>query len=149
METTLATLTRWVFLLGVFAAPACAAGDADDLTMLLHDFLATVTEKQTHERFWADDLIYTSSSGTRFDKSVIMDGFDDAGDDEGDSGPVYTAEEIQVHVYGAAAVVAFKLVATPTDDSPVLNYLNTGTFIKRDGAWQAVAWQATRVTPAE
>jgi hypothetical protein len=26
-----------------------------------------------------------------------------------------------------------------------MQYLNTGTFAKRDGAWKAVAWQATRV----
>ena len=25
----------------------------------------------------------------------------------------------------------------------VNHYLNTGTFLKRDGKWQAVAWQAT------
>jgi hypothetical protein len=24
-------------------------------------------------------------------------------------------------------------------------YLNTGTLVKRDGRWQAVAWQATRI----
>ena len=26
-----------------------------------------------------------------------------------------------------------------------LNFLNTGTFLKRNGEWRAVAWQATRV----
>ncbi len=24
-----------------------------------------------------------------------------------------------------------------------MNYFNTGTFLKREGKWQAVAWQAT------
>jgi hypothetical protein len=31
-------------------------------------------------------------------------------------------------------------------DSPeTLEFLNTGTFLKRDGEWRAIAWQATRV----
>jgi hypothetical protein len=30
----------------------------------------------------------------------------------------------------------------------VANYFNTGTFVKRDNKWQAVAWQATKI-PAE
>jgi len=28
-------------------------------------------------------------------------------------------------------------------------FRNTGTFLKRNGKWQAVAWQATRVPPVE
>jgi len=58
-------------------------------------------------------------------------------------GPVYTAEDVQIQVYGDAAVVAFKLVATPPDNSVVLTYFNTGTFLRRNGKWQVVAWQAT------
>ncbi|MBO0856941.1 MAG: hypothetical protein J2P21_00500 [Chloracidobacterium sp.] len=27
-----------------------------------------------------------------------------------------------------------------------MSYLNTGTFLKRTGKWQAVSWQATRMT---
>jgi len=45
-------------------------------------------------------------------------------------------------------VVAFRLVATPVDkfgEDAILNYLNTGTFLKRNGIWQVVAWQATQM----
>ncbi len=47
-------------------------------------------------------------------------------------------------------IMAFKLVGTPTDkaaDTDVLYYFNTGTFLKRDGIWQVVAWQATKIPP--
>jgi hypothetical protein len=61
---------------------------------------------------------------------------------------VYSGEEVDVRVYGDMAVVAFKLVGTPTNEAAgadVLYYYNTGTFLKRDGIWQVVAWQATKI----
>lgn len=65
-----------------------------------------------------------------------------------DHNPVYSAEEIQIRIYGEAAVVAFMLVADvplePAGTERMLFY-NTGTFLKRDGEWRAVAWQATRI----
>ena len=125
------------------------ADDAGDLTQMLHDFLAGVSKAEVHDRFWAEDLIYTSSAGTRTDKAAIMDGFGESSDGENEeTGPVYTAEDIHVKVYGTTAVVAFRLIATPADqfgEDAVQNYLNTGTFLKRDGIWQAVAWQATKI----
>jgi len=142
--------------LALFAAGQAFASDVDDLTAMLHQFLAASGEKQAHERFWAEDLVYSSSAGLRFGKADIMDGFDDsddAPDDDADEAPaiVYTGEEVDVRIYGDTAVVAFKLVGTPTDKSDeggALYYFNTGTFLKRDGAWEVVAWQATRI-PAE
>jgi hypothetical protein len=49
-----------------------------------------------------------------------------------------------------AAIVAFRLVAKikKGEKTEVANYLNTGAFLKRDGKWQAVSWQATKM-PAE
>lgn len=125
------------------------ASDQDDLAALLNDFLANVTSRETHDRFWAEDLIYTSSRGTRTTKADILSGFTSDASAETDApGPVFSAEDVQIRLYGNTAVVAFRLVATPPDDDPALgiqNYLNTGTFLKRDGIWQAVAWQATIV----
>jgi len=122
------------------------ANDADDLTRMLHEFLAAADTEAAHQHFWADDLVYTSSSGTRTTKAEIMAGFSDSADEgESESGPVYSAEEVQLKMYGTTAVIAFTLVATPPDDSAVLYYFNTGTFLKRDGIWQVVAWQATRI----
>jgi len=127
------------------------ADDADDLTRMLQQFLAGAGEAEVHERFWAEDLVYTSSRGTRTSKAEIMRGFSDSGDEEIDEpGPVYSAEDVRIKIYGTTAVVAFRLVATSTAGSAApgaeqaeQHFFNTGTFLKRDGRWQVVAWQAT------
>jgi hypothetical protein len=45
------------------------------------------------------------------------------------------------------AVVNFRLIAHNTENGKptTVYYRNTGTFLKRNGKWQAVAWQATKV----
>ena len=44
---------------------------------------------------------------------------------------------------------AFRLVGKTGGDSPSTQYfLNTGTFLKRNREWRAVAWQATKVAGA-
>lgn len=135
-------------------AQSAAASDVDDLTGMLHDFLANSGTAAAHERFWADDLVYSSSAGLRFGKADIMSGFDPATDEESGAPPavVYSGADVDVRVYGDTAVVAFKLVGTPTDEDAgvdVMYYFNTGTFLKRDGVWKVVAWQATKIPPNE
>ena len=138
--------------LGCFAillsGPA-SASDYEDLTAMLGDFLATSDEQASHASFWADDLIYTSSAGLRFGKPEIMEGFD--GSETDDEPPmVYSGEDVDIRIFGDTAVVAFKLVGTPTDKATVddvLYYFNTGTFLRRRGVWQVVAWQATVIPP--
>ena len=121
--------------------------DASEITAMLHTFLAGAGAADSHERFWADDLVYTSSDGTRFGKSDIMAGFATEDSDDAEEGPTvaYTGEDVNVRVFGTTAVVTFRLVGTPGDASAVLNYFNTGTFLKRNGQWRVVAWQATRI----
>jgi hypothetical protein len=152
---------RWLLLaiLGVaVAAPARAAEEAapdgPELTRLLREFLegASRNDPAAHERFWADDLVYTGSSGKRRFKPEILADVRKAGPAKPDAAaPVYTAEEVRIRQYGEAAVVAFRLVGTTARDgkTEVENYLNTGTFVRRGGRWQVVAWQATRMAPAE
>ena len=132
------------------ASGSALADDADEILGMLDEFLANAGVESAHDRFWADDLIYTSSRGTRTTKAEIMASFEGVEEDnEGEPGPVYSAEEVQLKWYGDTAVVAFKLVATAHDDSPVDYYFNTGTFLKRDGEWRVIAWQATKIPPAE
>lgn len=131
----------------VLASGNAMAGDADDILGLLNDFLAHAGDRSAHERFWADDLVYTSSRGTRTTKAAIVASFDGA--DENLPAPTYRAEEVQLNLYGDTAVVAFRLVATPPDDGPTDSYFNTGTFLKRDGQWRVVAWQATMIPAPE
>ena len=146
-------LGAWV-LVGIglpSVMPAASPSDTEVLAQLVDEFLAAAHKRSAHERFWADDLVYTSSSGLRFGKAEIMEGFAEGGSGE-DTPPtvIYSGEDVAVSVYGDAAVVTFKLVGTPagpSDDEGVDYYFNTGTFVRRDGVWKVVAWQATKIPP--
>lgn len=147
------TLTSYVVLVLLLASTAVAqtaAPDAAELTKLLNDFLAgaSVNDVAMHDRFWAEDLIYTRSAGRRVTKAEIMKDVRSApAPKPGDPKIVYTAEDIRIQQYGDTAVVAFRLVATTeTATTKDVQYLlNCGTFVKRNGKWQVVAWQATRI----
>ena len=116
-----------------------------ELSAFVDAFLAAAGERDTHERFWADDLVYTSSAGTRFGKADILSSMDES---SGDSDVVYSSRDMQVRDYGTTAVVTFTLVGTAADGE-VTTYFNTGTFRKAGGEWRAVAWQATKTADAE
>jgi len=141
---------------GVFAqtTPSQTAPDAAELTRLLNEFLAGASrgDAAVHERFWADDLIYTRSAGRRVNKADVMRDVRSApAPKPGDPVTVYTAEDIHIQQYGDTAIVAFRLVAT-TDaggTKQVANLLNSGTFLKRAGRWQVVNWQSTRMPRTE
>lgn len=123
-----------------------------ELKELLHEFMegASENDPQMHDRFWAEDLIYTSSSGERFGKAEIMAGFNEEDNAEADTESLsvsYSAEDIRIQVYEDMAVVAFRLVGRTETNEGIQtdHYLNSGTFVKRDGQWKVVNWQATRV----
>jgi NAD(P)-dependent dehydrogenase (short-subunit alcohol dehydrogenase family) len=128
---------------------AMARDDEAELTAMLQEFLAAADQEEAHAKFWADDLVYTSSNGTRRGKAEIMAGFENAEEEEStEPAMTYSGEDVNVKIFGTTAIVTFQLVGTPGDGSEVKNYFNTGTFLKRGGQWQAVAWQAT-VIPGE
>jgi hypothetical protein len=147
MKLTNNGAASWVacLLFALAPLPGVAASDADNLTAMLREFLAAAHKESAHRTFWADDLVYTSSNGTRFGKAEILAGFAEVDDSEEPPAVAYSAEAIDVRVFGTSAIVAFKLLGTPSDGSPVLEYFNTGTFLKRQGNWQVMAWQATLV----
>ena len=138
-----------LILLMISAAFAQTAPDAAELTKLLNDFLAGASRNDpaAHERFWADDLIYTRSAGRRVDKAEILRDVRSApAPKPTDPKTVYTAEDIQIQQYGDTAIVAFRLVSmTDRGSKQVANNLNSGTFVKRNGKWQVVSWQSTRM----
>ncbi len=144
-----------LILITAFSLRAQTAPDASELTRLLDEFLAGAgrNDAAIHDRFWAEDLIYTRSAGARTNKPDLMKGVRSApAAKPGDPVTVYTSEDVKIQQYGNAAVVAFKLVGTTTKadgTKSVSNHLNTGTFIKRDAKWQVVAWQATTVPKPE
>ncbi|HVF46675.1 MAG TPA: nuclear transport factor 2 family protein [Pyrinomonadaceae bacterium] len=146
--------TFWTILvvfMAVASLSAQTAPDGQELTRLLNEFLAGAgrNDAAVHDRFWAEDLIYTRGVGVRTNKEELMKGVRSAPARKADDPvTVYTAEDLRIQQYGDAAVVAFKLVGTttrPDGTKTVSNHLNTGTFIKRGGKWQAVAWQATPI----
>ena len=130
-------------------AHAQTAPAAAELTKLLNGFLvgASRNDVAMHNRFWAEDVIYTGSAGRRRGKAEIMKDVRSApAPKPGDPTTTYTAEDIRIQQYGGTAIVAFRLVATTEKNGTkeVANYLNTGTFLKRKGGWQVVSWQATK-----
>lgn len=168
---SIAYASRIATLLVLIVMAACAppaaeapssdpAADAAALRSLLDDFLANAGAASAHERFWADDLVYTSSRGTRTTKAEILAGMapadgdaaagpGSAADSGPPAGPTYRAEDVDIRLYGTTAVVAFRLMIQPPEgsgDEPSFNF-NTGTFVKRDGEWRAVAWQSTVGVP--
>jgi ketosteroid isomerase-like protein len=137
-------------LLLALGAGAQTAPDAGGLTQLLKDFLAGASRNDAavHERFWSDDVIYTGSSGRRIGKAdILRDVRSEPAPKPGDPVTIFTAEDIRIQQYGDTAIVAFRLVGTTTrgDTTDVANYFNTGTFLNRNGQWQPVSWQATKM----
>lgn len=139
-----------LFAIASSALAQATAPDAAELTKLLNEFLAGASRNDpaAHERFWADDLIYTRSAGRRTTKAEIMHDLRSApAPKPDDPKTVYTAEDVRIQQYGDTAIVAFRLVATTEVDGAkqVQNLLNSGTFLKRNGKWQVVNWQSTRM----
>ena len=133
---------------------AQTAPDAPELTRLLNEFLAGASRNDAavHDRFWAEDVIYTGSAGRRRGKADIMRDVRAASAHKpGDSTILFTAEETRIQQYSDTAIIAFRLVATTTTEGTVetMKYLNSGTFRKRNGTWQVVNWQSTRMPPEE
>jgi hypothetical protein len=131
---------------GLATVQASNQDDTEILTGMLHAFLGASGTREVHETFWAEDLVYTSSSGMRFGKAEILKGFEGPENQESE-GPavVYSGEDVNIRLFGTTAVITFKLVGKPDDGSAVKYYFNTGTFLKRGGKWKAVAWQATAI----
>ena len=124
----------------------------EDVTALLHEFILNAGngDRAIFDKFFADDVIYTRATGAVITKASIMEGLGKpAPASEGKSS--YSAEDVTVHEYGDTVIVAFRLVErTEHADGKVetSHYRNTGTFLRRNGRWQVVAWQATKISEA-
>ncbi|MDQ6653930.1 MAG: nuclear transport factor 2 family protein [Acidobacteriota bacterium] len=147
-------LSPTIFILvAAFGLHGQTAPDSVALTTLLNEFLAGASRNDAamHDRFWAEDLIYTRSSGKRIGKADIMRDVRSApAPKPEDPTTTYTAKDIRIQQYDNTAIVAFRLIGTTSNNGriEVTSYLNTGTFLKRNGKWQAVSWQATK-TPRQ
>jgi ketosteroid isomerase-like protein len=150
-------MTRLMKLSGLMLLAAVAAGaqgpretaTTRELTGLLRQFLvdAGSGNRAGFDKFFADDLIYTRAAGVVITKADILKSLENPQPAE-ENKATYSAEDITVHDYGDMAVVAFRLVGrTEHSDGKVEtdHYRNTGTFLRRNGTWQVVAWQATKI----
>jgi ketosteroid isomerase-like protein len=134
-------------------APAAVSMSAEDqatakhVEQLVRDFLANVpkNDPKVFQEFFADDVIYTRSAGVTVSKAEILKNIDVRATNEPQA--KYDADDFTIHAYGNMAVVNFRLIQPNGAET---NYFrNTGTFLKRNGKWQVVAWQATRVPEAQ
>ena len=96
------------------ASAQSAAPAAGELTRLLNEFLdgASRNDVKAHERFWADDLIYTRSAGVRMGKAEILENARSGPTATAEEPTTYTSEDVRIQQYGDTAVVAFRLVGT-------------------------------------
>ena len=134
---------------------------AHEVTALLQQFLRDVpgNSPATYDNFFADDILYTRSTGAFVTKADIMRGIrgpSSAAPSANAAPPsaaagtttTYSAEDIVIHEYGDTAIIAFRLVShiERAGGSPatVANYRNTGVFLRRNGRWQAVASETTK-----
>ena len=118
------------------------------LRVLLNEFLdgASRNDLATHQRFWADDVTYTSAKGVVRTKADIIKAHDEPTPPDAPK-MTYSAEDVRINDQGDWAIVNFRLVAKSEKDgkTETTNYRNTGTFRRRNGQWQVVAWQATKI----
>lgn len=147
-------LRRIVFVVAVALAASIATGAAEttpaqEVKARLLEFMdaAGRNDRAVFDKFFAEDVIYTRSTGAVITKADIMASLEKAAA-IADEKTAYSAEDITVHIYDATAVVAFRLVGRTerkNGTTETTYYRNTGTFVKRDGRWQVVAWQATKI----
>ncbi|CAM5198235.1 nuclear transport factor 2 family protein [Alishewanella longhuensis] len=144
--TIFAKLTTLLLASLLFMPSQLLADDKTALSALLSEFLdgATRNDPAIHNKYWAEELIYTSSAGKRFGKAELMTSVSSRGElQPQDISMRYSSEELEILLYGDTAVIAFTLVGQ--SDTETLRFLNSGTFVKRNGQWQAVNWHATRL----
>lgn len=117
------------------------------VTQLVRDFLANVpkNDPKVFQEFFADDVLYTRATGLTVTKADILKNIDVRA--TSDPQMTFEGDDFTVHPYGELAVVNFRLIAHNVENGKATTayYRNTGTFLKRNGKWQAVAWQATKV----
>src|SRR5258708_27184939 len=117
--------------------------------LMLRDFLDAVgrgkeSDRLIFENFFADDVIYTSSSGIAINKEDIMKILDV--DSPHRFKGSHTPEDIKGQHCDHTVIVNFCMVMhSENRGRPEISYFcNPGTFVNRSGRWQLVRWGARR-----
>ncbi len=142
-----------------------------EVAALLNEFLSKVDSVTMHERFWADDLIYVGNSGSVKSKADIIKSMKEgeakalgakAPDSSGQDGTAkavplqktdepkvtFGAEDVTIRQFGDIAVLNFRLVQH-TSGAADQAYRNSGVLALRNGKWQVISWQATKVPASD
>lgn len=138
-------LTRILMVLLLVGWMPVQAGE-DEVVMAVDRFLhgASVGDTAIHDAFWAEELIYTSSNGTRFGKAELMSGMEGSTPTPEDEVAVwYRADDLDIQYEGPLALISFTLVAANVADESEAYFLNSGVLKIIDGRWQAIRWHAT------
>jgi ketosteroid isomerase-like protein len=131
-------------------APAMSA-TARELTELLNQFLVDAAKNNVagFDRFFADDVIYTRNTGGVTNKADIIKSVSAARGPRLETTATYSAEDVTIHEYADTAIVNFRLVSDEEHSAgkppTITKYRNTGTFLRRNGKWQVIAWQSTKI----
>ena len=133
-----------------FGAPRSGSGKGTGveqaLMQLEREWFDAYVKKDTAtlDRIEADDFAVTDPSGMVSTKAQDIDGVK-SGKLVFESG---TFDDMKVRVYGAAAVVTARVTLKGTYIGQDISgaYRGIDVFVKRNGRWQVVASQVTRIT---
>jgi hypothetical protein len=94
----------------------------------------------------ADEVIYTTINGEIKNKAQVLDDYRK----HQITFQSHVFDDIKVRLYGELAVVTNRATAVSTYQHKPRRSVtrNTRTFVKRDGRWQVVAFQSTRIATA-
>lgn len=104
-------------------------------------------DKPAFDRMMADDATIAHSSGGVSSKSDLMGVMRPSTPEQ--PLPALTIEEPKARLYGDAAVLIGKLVETAADGRRELVLRFTNTYAKKEGRWQMVAGQLTKLPREE
>jgi ketosteroid isomerase-like protein len=144
MKTTAASLA-WAAILFLCACAGLQANPDESVEQVERRRFAAMVAQDIAvlEPLLADDLTYGHSNGEFQDKAqflaTVRDGrlrYEAIG-----------VQELEVRQYGEVAIVTGRiLISGRAGDQPVrLNLRYTDAYVNRDGRWQLVAWQSTRL----
>jgi uncharacterized protein (TIGR02246 family) len=128
------------------AEKVAATPSAEQAVRLVFDELVVSYSKNdaaAPARILADDFTFTSPFGDVMTKEQRI-GEIKPGGVQFDS---YTVDDVKVRVYGDTAVVTNQATLSGKRGDQVLSgkYRATSVFVKKDGTWQVVAAQSTRI----
>src|SRR5262249_302808 len=124
-------------------APASGSPVEQELMSLQHDFVEAAKRQDTSvaNRVLADDLIITGADGQTISKVQEIAAISQIKIDS------YTTDDVKIGVYGDTAVMTYRFTSKGTYQGKDVggDYREMIVWTKKDGRWQAVAAQVTRI----